>query len=173
MNTIEVFKTLIKLNEKAPDFELLDTDLKLRRLSEFLNKGKYVVLVFFPGAFTSVCTKELCSFRDRMSEFNKFDAEVVGVSVDSPFALRVFKELNRLNFTLLSDYGREVIELYGVTLHQLGSLPLRKLAKRAVVIIDPQGIVRHVWVSEDPGLEPNYDDLLKVLEDLRRVPAQH
>lgn len=160
---------MVNLGEKAPDFELLDTDLNLRRLSEFLSKGKYVVLVFFPGAFTSVCTRELCSFRDRMSEFNKFDAEVVGVSVDSPFVLRVFKELNRLNFTLLSDYNREVIELYDVTLHQLRSLPLRKLAKRAVVIIDPQGIIRHVWVSEDPGLEPDYEYLLKVLEELRRV----
>lgn len=162
---------MVNLNEKAPDFELLDTDLRLRRLSEFLSKGKYVVLVFFPGAFTSVCTRELCSFRDRMSEFNKFDAEVVGVSVDSPFVLRVFKELNRLNFTLLSDYNREVIELYDVTLHQLGSLPLRKLAKRAVVIIDPQGIIRHIWVSENPSLEPNYDHLLKVLEELRKISA--
>lgn len=162
---------MVNLNEKAPDFELLDTDLRLRRLSEFLSKGKYVVLVFFPGAFTSVCTRELCSFRDKMSEFNKFDAEVVGVSVDSPFVLRVFKELNRLNFTLLSDYNREVIELYDVTLHQLGSLPLRKLAKRAVVIIDPQGIIRHIWVSENPSLEPNYDHLLKVLEELRKISA--
>jgi len=158
---------LVYLNEKAPDFRLLDTDLKLRSLSEFVAKGRYVVLVFFPGAFTAVCTKELCSFRDRMSMLNKLDAEVVAISVDSPFTLRVFKELNKLNFTLLSDYNREVIELYDVVLPQLGSLPLKKLAKRAVIIVDPENIVRYRWVSEDPGVEPNYSEIEDILRELR------
>lgn len=116
---------MVYLNEKAPDFKLLDTDLRLRSLSEFVARGRYVVLVFFPGAFTSVCTRELCTFRDRMSMLNKLDAEVIAISVDNPFALRAFKELNKLNFTLLSDYNREVIELYDVTLTQLGNLPLK------------------------------------------------
>ncbi len=158
---------MVYLNEKAPDFRLLDTDLKLRSLSEFVAKGRYVVLVFFPGAFTAVCTKELCSFRDRMSMLNKLDAEVVAISVDSPFTLRVFKELNKLNFTLLSDYNREVIELYDVVLPQLGSLPLKKLAKRAVIIVDPENIVRYRWVSEDPGVEPNYSEIEDILRELR------
>jgi len=158
---------LVYLNEKAPDFKLLDTDLRLRSLSEFVTRGRYVVLVFFPGAFTSVCTKELCTFRDRMSMLNKLDAEVIAISVDSPFALRVFKELNKLNFTLLSDYNREVIELYDVVLPQLGNLPLRKLAKRAVIIVDPENFVRYRWVSEDPGVEPNYDEIEDILRKLR------
>jgi peroxiredoxin len=158
---------LVYLNEKAPDFKLLDTDLKLRSLSEFVAKGRYVVLVFFPGAFTLVCTKELCSFRDRMSVLNKLDAEVVAISTDSPFTLRVFKELNKLNFTLLSDYNREVIELYDAVLPQLGNLPLKKLAKRAVIIVDPENIVRYRWVSEDPGIEPNYDEIEDILRKLR------
>ncbi len=158
---------MVYLNEKAPDFKLLDTDLRLRSLSEFVARGRYVVLVFFPGAFTSVCTKELCTFRDRMSMLNKLDAEVIAISVDSPFALRVFKELNKLNFTLLSDYNREVIELYDVVLPQLGNLPLRKLAKRAVIIVDPENFVRYRWVSEDPGVEPNYDEIEDILRKLR------
>lgn len=158
---------MVYLNEKAPDFKLLDTDLKLRSLSEFVAKGRYVVLVFFPGAFTPVCTKELCSFRDRMSVLNKLDAEVVAISTDSPFTLRVFKELNKLNFTLLSDYNKEVIELYDVVLPQLGNLPLKKLAKRAVIIVDPENIVRYRWVSEDPGIEPNYDEIEDILRKLR------
>ncbi len=158
---------MVYLNEKAPDFKLLDTDLRLRSLSEFVTRGRYVVLVFFPGAFTSVCTKELCTFRDRMSMLNKLDAEVIAISVDSPFALRVFKELNKLNFTLLSDYNREVIELYDVVLPQLGNLPLRKLAKRAVIIVDPENFVRYRWVSEDPGVEPNYDEIEDILRKLR------
>lgn len=158
---------MVYLNEKAPDFKLLDTDLRLRSLSEFVARGRYVVLVFFPGAFTSVCTKELCTFRDRMSMLNKLDAEVIAISVDSPFALRVFKELNKLNFTLLSDYNREVIELYDVVLPQLGNLPLRKLAKRAIIIIDPKNLVRYRWVSEDPGVEPNYDEIEDILRKLR------
>jgi len=158
---------LVYLNEKAPDFKLLDTDLRLRSLSEFVARGRYVVLVFFPGAFTSVCTRELCTFRDRMSMLNKLDAEVIAISVDSPFALRAFKELNKLNFTLLSDYNREVIELYDVTLTQLGNLPLKKLAKRAVIIVDPENFVRYRWVSEDPGVEPNYDEIEDILRKLR------
>jgi len=83
---------MVNVGEKAPDFELLDTDLKKRSLSEFLAKGRYVVLAFFPGAFTSVCTKEMCTFRDRMARLNNLDAEVIGISVDSPFAQKAFKE---------------------------------------------------------------------------------
>jgi len=86
---------LVYLNEKAPDFKLLDTDLKLRSLSEFVAKGRYVVLVFFPGAFTPVCTKELCSFRDRMSALNKLDAEVVAISTDSPVYSKSFQRIKQ------------------------------------------------------------------------------
>jgi peroxiredoxin len=88
----------LKVGDKAPDFELLNEELKPVRLSEVLREGRPVVLLFFPGAFTSVCTKELCTFRDKMALLNKANAAVLGISVDSPFALKAFKEANRLNF---------------------------------------------------------------------------
>ncbi len=159
---------MVQVGEKAPDFELLDTDLKKRSLSEFLAKGRYVVLAFFPGAFTSVCTKEMCTFRDRMARFENLDAEVIGISVDSPFAQKVFKEINRLNFVILSDFNREVIERYGVVLPDLLGLGLKRVAKRAVFILDPKGIVMYKWVSEDPRVEPDYDEIERVLEKLKK-----
>lgn len=159
---------MVGVGDKAPDFQLLDTDLKRRSLSELLSKGRHVVLAFFPGAFTSVCTREMCAFRDRMARLGGLDAEVVGISVDSPFALKAFKEANMLNFTLLSDFNREVVERYGVVLQDLLGLGLRRLAKRAVFIIDPRGVVVYKWVSEDPRVEPDYDELERVLEGLKK-----
>jgi peroxiredoxin len=158
---------MVDVGEKAVDFQLLDTDLKKRSLSEFIGR-RYVILAFFPGAFTSVCTKEMCTFRDRMARLNNLDAEVIGISVDSPFSLKVFKEINRLNFTLLSDFNREVIEKYDVVLPDLLGLGLKKLAKRAVFIIDPSGTVVYKWVSDDPRVEPDYDEIENVLERLKK-----
>ncbi len=160
--------TMVNVGEKAPNFRLLDTDLKYRELKEFLDKGKFVVLLFFPGAFTSVCTKELCTFRDRMSLLNQLDAEVIAISVDSPFSQKVFKDMNKLNFTLLSDFNREVIRLYDVVLPDLAGLGLRNVAKRAVFIISPDGVVRYKWVSDDPTVEPDYDEVSKQLEALKK-----
>ena len=148
----------IKVGDKAPEFTLIDTDLNRRSLSEFINMGKPVVILFFPGAFTSVCTKELCTFRDRMSELEKADATVVAISVDSPFALKEFKERNMLNFTLLSDFNKEAIRSYGVVLPDL--LGLKELAKRAVFIVDKEGVIRFKWVSDDPRVEPDYDEVI-------------
>ncbi len=149
----------VKVGDKAPGFELLDTDLNKRSLDEFLSKGRPVILLFFPGAFTSVCTKELCTFRDRMAELEKANAEVLAISVDSPFALKAFKEKYNLNFTLLSDFNKEVIRKYGVVLPEL--LGLRELAKRAVFILDKDGVVRYAWVSDDPRVEPDYEEVIK------------
>src|SRR5512135_3765363 len=101
----------LKIGSRAPEFTLIDTELKPRSLSEF--KGKKVVLAFYPGAFTGVCTKELCAFRDAMSNFNNLKAQVVGVSVDSPFANKAFATQNNLQFPLLSDYTRELSKQYG------------------------------------------------------------
>jgi peroxiredoxin len=103
---------MVEVGEKAPDFELPDTDLKKVKLSDF--KGKVVVLAFYPAAFTAVCTKEMCSFRDSMEKFNNFNALVLGISVDPPFSNKAFKEHYKLNFTILSDYNREVIKKYNV-----------------------------------------------------------
>ncbi len=148
-----------EIGEKAPDFELLDTELEKKSLKDFLGKGRPVIILFFPGAFTSVCTQELCTFRDRMAELEKANAEVVAISVDSPFSLKAFKEKYNLNFTLLSDFNKEVIRKYDVVLPEL--LGLRELAKRAVFILDSDGVVRYKWVSDDPRVEPDYDEVIK------------
>src|SRR5512135_3418702 len=102
----------IKVGDKAPAFTLSDTEKKQRSLSEFI--GKKTVLAFFPGAFTGVCTKEMCTLRDSMANFNTMNAQVVGISVDSPFANKAFATQNNLQFPLLSDFNRVAVKSYGI-----------------------------------------------------------
>ncbi len=149
----------LRVGEEAPDFSLLDTSLNRVTLRDLLARGKPVVLVFFPAAFSSVCTRELCTFRDRMVQLEKANATVAGVSTDSPFCLREFRERHRIPFPLLSDYNREAVRAYDVELPEL--LGLRGLAKRAVYIIDKEGKVAWTWVSDDPSIEPDYDEVIR------------
>ncbi|BDB99261.1 peroxiredoxin [Saccharolobus caldissimus] len=155
---------MVEVGEKAPEVELVDTDLKKVKIpTDF--KGKIVILAFYPAAFTSVCTKEMCTFRDSMAKFNEFNAIVLGISVDPPFSNKAFKEQNKLNFTVLSDFNREAVKAYGVA----GELPILKgyvLAKRSVFVIDGNGIIRYKWVSEDPTKEPNYEEIRQVVAKL-------
>lgn len=155
----------IRVGERAPDFTLNSTDLKPRRLSDFLTQA--VVLAFFPGAFTSVCTKEMCTFRDSLARLNNLKAQVVGISVNDPFSSKAFAEKNMLTFPLLCDYNREVVKLYGVELNDFAGLKGYTAAKRSVFIIDKQGVVRYVWVSDNPAIEPNYAEVEKFLEQMR------
>jgi peroxiredoxin len=155
----------IEIGKKAPDFTLYDTDKRERRLSEF--SGKNVVLAFYPGAFTGVCTKEMCNFRDSLSNFNNLNAQVIGISVDGPFSNKAFADQNKLNFPLLSDFNRQVVRLYDVYLDNFAGLIGYGAAKRSVFVLDKQGVVRHKWVSENPGVEPNYDEVLKAVESLK------
>jgi len=150
--------------QKAPDFVLFDSHLKPTRLSEFL--GKKIVLAFYPGAFTSVCTKEMCTLRDSMAKLNALNAQVIGVSVNDPFSNRAFAEANDLNFPLLSDFNREAIEIYGVAAPDFAGLKGYTAAKRSVFIIDPAGIVRYKWISDDPRIEPNYEEIEKILREI-------
>ncbi len=145
---------MVNVGETAPDFKLLDTQIKHKTLADY--KGNKTVLAFFPGAFTSVCTKELCTFRDSMSKFNKLNAKVVGISVDTPFSLAEFAKQNRLEFDLLSDSGREVSEKYGALHKDFIGISGLSASKRSVFILDGEGKVRYKWVSEDPGKEPDY-----------------
>ncbi|AWR98039.1 redoxin domain-containing protein [Acidianus sulfidivorans JP7] len=154
---------MLEIGEEAPDFELPDTDLKKVKLSDF--KGKIVVLAFYPGAFTPVCTKEMCTFRDSMAKFNSIDAKVIGISVDPPFSNKAFKEQNKLNFTVLSDYNREVIKKYNVY-WEFPALPGYVLAKRAVFVIGKDGKIKYKWVSDDPTKEPPYEEIEKVVKEL-------
>jgi glutaredoxin-dependent peroxiredoxin len=154
----------IKIGDKAPNFVLSDIDMKNRSLEEF--KGQKVVLAFFVGAFTSICTKEMCAFRDSMSRLIDLKAQVIGISVNDPFSNKGFAEKNRLQFPILSDYNRETIRAYGIESLDFSGLKGYSVAKRSIFILDKQGIVRYAWISEDPTVEPNYEKLERVLEKI-------
>jgi peroxiredoxin len=126
-------------------------------LSDALADGP-VVLAFFPGAFTSVCTAEMCAFRDRLQAFEDVDATVFGVSGDSPFALDEFREQNDLSFPLVSDYDKEIMDAYDVR-SAFDHIGLDGVAKRAVFVVDTDSEITYTWVSDDPGVEPNYDEV--------------
>ncbi|HTY36609.1 MAG TPA: peroxiredoxin [Bacteroidota bacterium] len=155
----------VRVGEKAPDFTLVDADRKPRGLGEFL--GKKTVIAFFPGAFTGVCTKEMCALRDSMSRFNEMNAQVIGISVDSPFANKSFATQNNIQFPLLSDYSRSTIGAYGIVLENFAGLNGYAAAKRSVFILDKTGVVRYAWVTDNPGVEPNYDEVAKNLESIQ------
>jgi peroxiredoxin len=121
------------------------------------------VLAFFPGAFTGVCTEEMCEFRDSMSEFKELDAEVIGVSVDTPFALEEFAEQNDLNFTLVSDTSKEISENYGVKTEMPGLG--YEIATRATFIVH-DGEVVYSEILDDPSELPDFKVLKEQLEKL-------
>jgi peroxiredoxin len=151
----------VNVGDKAPEFTLPDVDKKPRSLNEFI--GKKTVLAFFPGAFTGVCTKEMCTLRDSMAQFNSMDAQVVGICVDAPSANKAFATCNNLQFPILSDYSREVIKRYGILLDNFGGLQGYTVAKRSVFVLDKKGTIQYNWVSDNPGVEPKYDEISKAL----------
>ena len=154
----------IKVGDKAPDFTLPDTDLKPRSLREFL--GSKAVLAFFVGAFTSVCTKEMCAFRDAMARLTNLKAQIIGIAVTDPFSNKAFAEKNLLTFHILSDYKREVVQTYGIELPNFAGLAGYTTAKRAIFILDKEGIVSYIWITDDPTVEPNYGEIENFLEKM-------
>jgi peroxiredoxin len=155
----------VSTGSKAPTFTLADTEKKPRSLNEFLSKK--TVLAFFPGAFTGVCTKEMCALRDSMTTLNSLDANVVGISVDAPFSNKAFAAQNHLQFPLLSDYNREVLKLYGITHDDFSGLKGYTAAKRSVFVLDKSGTVRYSWIADNPGTEPHYDEITKALSEIK------
>jgi len=147
----------VEVGEKPPDFQLHDQNRTIRSLKDLL--GKKTVLAFFPGAFTGVCTKEMCTFRDSMQALGELEAQVVGISVNDPFSNKAFAEANRLQFPILSDYTRETVKRYDVFHENFAGLKEYTAAKRSIFILDDKGIVRYKWVSEDPGKEPDYEEV--------------
>src|SRR5581483_5224075 len=141
------------VGQKAPNFELPDTDKNMVKLESF--KGKNVVLLFFPAAFTGVCTKEMCESRDTLSWFNGMNAQVLGVSVDMPFSLGKFKEANQLNFPLLSDFNKDAINAYGIK-YDTWVAGLKGVAKRSSFVIDKEGVIRFAQVLEVAGDYPDF-----------------
>jgi len=151
----------LKVGDKASDFSLYDTEKKQRTLKEFL--GKKTVLAFYPGAFTGVCTKEMCTLRDDLSTLGTLNAQVVGISIDSPFANKTFAVQNQLVFPLLSDFTREVSSKYTGLQQDFAGLAGYTTAKRSVFLLDGQGTVKYAWISDNPGVEPNYEEIKKAL----------
>jgi len=142
----------VDVGSKAPDFTLINEERQPVRLSE--QQGRPVVLAFFPAAFSSVCTKELCTFRDSLARLNQAKAQVYGISVDTFFTLKAFHDQQGYNFPLLSDFNKQTIRDYGVFNEDM--IGLKGIAKRAVFVIDKDGIVRHREVLEDARNEPDY-----------------
>ena len=152
------------VNSTAPDFTLKNTKKEEVSLSDF--KGKTVVLAFYPGAFTGVCDKEMCAFQDNLSKLNNSSTIVLGISVDSPWANAEFARKYSLEFTLLSDIDREVVTKYDATFVGLGGIEGYVSANRVVIVIDKDGVVQYRWVAENPGIEPNYDEVVEFAASL-------
>ncbi|MES2638974.1 MAG: redoxin domain-containing protein [Myxococcota bacterium] len=138
----------------APEFSLLDNARQAVTLEGL--RGSKVVLAFFPAAFTGVCEKELCTFRDSLAELNGLNAKVLGICVDAPFSNAAFATKNNLNFPILSDYTRATVNAYGVAHENFASMPGYTAAKRSVFIVDEKGQVTYEWVAPNPGVEPDY-----------------
>jgi peroxiredoxin len=156
----------IKIGDTAPNFTLPDTELAPRSLRDYL--GRNVVLAFFVNAFTRVCTKEMCAFRDSMARLIGLKAQVIGISVNDPFSNKAFAVKNKLPFPVLSDYKCEVIKTYGVESPDFSGLKGYTVAKRSIFILDKNGVVRYVWSTDDPAVAPNYGEIEEALQKIEQ-----
>jgi len=143
------------LGKTAPDFNLHHTKTDKVALSDFA--GESVVIAFFPAAFTGVCEKELCTFRNSLADLNGLGAKVVAISVDGPFSNGAFATKNELNFPVLSDYNREATNAYGIPVENFAGLQGYTSSNRAVFIVDGSGSVSYEWIAPNLGTEPDYD----------------
>ena len=153
----------IKKGNKAPLFTLFDSDKQEVSLETF--HGKNVLLLFFPLAFTGVCTKELCQMRDEIKEYEALNAQILGISIDSLFTLEKFKEHEGYNFPLLSDFNKEVSQSYGA-LHEEFAFGMRGVSKRSAFLIDKKGVIQYAEVLENPQELPNFIAIKEILNHL-------
>ncbi|PSK93042.1 peroxiredoxin [Taibaiella chishuiensis] len=153
----------IQTGQQAPEFTLRDSDKQEVKLNDY--KGRNVVLLFFPLAFTGVCTAELCSLRDNMTTYNNLDAQVLAISVDSLFTLDKFKKEQGFNFPLLSDFNKDVSAAYG-SLYENFVLDMKGVSKRSAFVLDKEGVVRYAEVLEDAGKIPDFDKIQETLQSL-------
>ena len=154
---------MLQPGDKAPDFALRASDKSLVKLSE--QRDKNVVLLFFPFAFTGVCTKELCFMRDSLAQYNELEAQILAISVDSPYTLAKWKADQGFNFPMLSDFNKTVSKKYD-SLYKVFGLDLKGVSKRSAFVIDKQGIIRYAEVLENAGEMPNFDAVNQVLKSL-------
>lgn len=158
----------LKAGDQAPPFALYDTEKNLVQLSDF--QGKNVVLLFFPMAFTGVCTTELCSMRDNIGDYEQVNAQVLAVSVDSPFSLGQFKKEQGFNFPLLSDFNKTVSTAYGALYEQF-VMDMKGVSKRSAFVIDGEGIIRYAEVLENAGELPNFENVQQALTEIQESVA--
>jgi peroxiredoxin len=153
----------IKTGDKAPDFTLKNSDGEDVTLSSFQG-DKNVVVLFFPLAFSSVCTTELCSVRDGLNQFENLDAQILGVSIDSFFTLKEFKKSQNLNFPLLSDFNKTTATAYGALYEEF--FGMKGVAKRSAFVVDKKGVIRYAEVLEKASDLPNFDVIKDTLKSL-------
>lgn len=151
----------LQVGDQAPDFKLFSSDLKEVALSDY--KGRKLVIHFFPLAFTGVCTAQLCTMRDSFGYYEGMNADVVGISVDSPFTLAKFKQDQNYQFPLLSDFNKEVSQAYGAFYEDF-AFNMKGISKRAAFVINEEGKVIHAEVLEDAGNMPDFDAIKRSIE---------
>jgi peroxiredoxin len=156
---------VLRLGQKVPEFALPDADQKTRSLAELTKRGP-VVLVFFPFAFSGVCDKEMCTFRDGFGSLQGAGAQLVGISVDSSYSLKAFAQTYNLPFLLLSDFNKKIAKLYGVLQDSWVGLGYKGVAKRAVMVVDQQKKLRYRWVTDVPSEEPPYAEVVRATQKL-------
>lgn len=154
----------IKVGDKAPSFSLVSDEKKTLTLSDY--KGKNVVLLFFPLAFTGVCTEELCTMRDNLNVYEKLNAAILGVSVDSPFTLEKFKQEQSYNFPLLSDFNKDASRAYDALYEEFPAFGMQGVSKRAAFVIDKEGMIQYKEVCASPGDLPDFDAIQHTLSNL-------
>jgi peroxiredoxin len=151
------------VGDQAPDFTLQDANRKPVSLHDFA--GRTVVLAFFPAAFSNTCTAEMGVMRDSLSQFGHANAQVLGISVYLPFSLKQFKQMQHINFPLLSDFDRQVIETYGVVDRNFSGFT-GGVARRAVFVVDGSGRIAWEWIADEPGQQPDYARVLEVVDQI-------
>jgi glutaredoxin-dependent peroxiredoxin len=153
----------LKPGDKAPDFKSKTHSMEDFTLSSLIGKEN-VVLIFFPLVNTGVCFNEMCTLRDSLHDYDKLNAKVIAISVDSPFAQKLWVEKENFNFTFVSDFNKEISKKYECLYEEL--IGLKGVAKRSAFVIDKQGILRYTWVSEDSGVLPDFKAIQKTLSGL-------
>ena len=153
---------MVSIGDEAPGFNLIDQNNNSISLAEF--QGRRVILAFFPAAFTGVCTEEMCQFEQFTLGSGDSDVDVLGICADSRFTNAAFAEKNGITFPILSDYTRSTIEAYSVALHDFAGMPGYIASERAVFIVDEKGDVMWKWIGENPGVQPNYDEVMAASE---------
>jgi len=156
-------KMALKAGDIAPDFSLRSSEKEQISLKQY--RGKNTVILFFPLAFTGVCTKELCTMRDSIADYEKLNAQILAISVDSVFTLGKWKAEQHFNFPLLSDFNKTVSKKYD-SLYKEFVFEMKGVSKRSAFVVDKEGIIRYAEVLENAGEIPNFDAVKQTLESL-------